>query len=413
MSLLLDALKKAEAKQGEAHTAAGPQGSRLELEALEQIKAPARSQTAHVHASHTPPASRAGQANVRQSMQAQLAARAALSRNRGALDWLTFPVAVAAVLIVGGLTGGYVLYRSYTSMPSAVGLQTAASPTHGSVLTDPALLNAPRRDNTLLPVAAQAPLATVVPQNASQPRVALVSPAPVAAPAAPASMPKAAPVDRSPTPTFSHQLQAREELSQSLNAGYQALQQDDRASALAHYQRALQLDASNLDALLGLGYVAQQDNRTEAATVYFRQALSLDPRNPYALTALANMNDAANVNGTASESRLKYLSAHTAGTEEEISGALQFALGNTLAAQLRWDEAQQAYFNAVAAQPRNPDYLFNLAVSLDQLHQSQPALDYYRKALAAANAMTAHFDAQQVAQRAQALEHALKQAQKN
>ena len=43
------------------------------------------------------------------------------------------------------------------------------------------------------------------------------------------------------------------------------------------------------------------------------------------------------------------------------------------------------YFNAVAADGDNPDYLFNLAVSLEQLRQPQEAARHYRLALAAAH----------------------------
>jgi Tfp pilus assembly protein PilF len=69
---------------------------------------------------------------------------------------------------------------------------------------------------------------------------------------------------------------------------------------------------------------------------------------------------------------------------DRSSNVLHFTLGNQYAQQGRWAEAQQAYFKAFAADPENPDFAFNLAVSLDQLHQSRLALEYYRRALALA-----------------------------
>ena len=51
------------------------------------------------------------------------------------------------------------------------------------------------------------------------------------------------------------------------------------------------------------------------------------------------------------------------------------------AEQNRWGDAQTAYFEAFRIAPGNADYAFNLAVSLDRLHQSQAALGYYEKAL--------------------------------
>ena len=49
-------------------------------------------------------------------------------------------------------------------------------------------------------------------------------------------------------------------------------------------------------------------------------------------------------------------------------------LGNQLAQQGRWSEAQQEYFKAFASEPDNADFAYNLAVSLDHLRQPKLAL---------------------------------------
>ena len=77
-----------------------------------------------------------------------------------------------------------------------------------------------------------------------------------------------------------------------------------------------------------------------------------------------------------SEAKLKQLLA------EQPAGFLHFALGNLYATQKRWPEAQQAYFQAYHLASDNPDYAFNLAVSLEQIGQTKPALTYYQRALA-------------------------------
>ena len=71
---------------------------------------------------------------------------------------------------------------------------------------------------------------------------------------------------------------------------------------------------------------------------------------------------------------------------------LHFTLGNQLAQQGRWAEAQQEYFKAFAADPDNADFAFNLAVSLDHLRQPKLALDYYREGDRAGRGRTAGFD---------------------
>ena len=79
-------------------------------------------------------------------------------------------------------------------------------------------------------------------------------------------------------------------------------------------------------------------------------------------------------------------------TADPEAQVLHFTLGNQLAQQSRWAEAQQQYFRAFAAEPDNADYAFNLAVSLDHLRQSKLALDYYRRAIALAEKRAASFD---------------------
>jgi tetratricopeptide (TPR) repeat protein len=96
---------------------------------------------------------------------------------------------------------------------------------------------------------------------------------------------------------------------------------------------------------------------------------------------------AAEADPQTAESRLKTLLS-----AQPESAALNFALGNLYARQNRWAEAQQVYFNAVAADGDNPDYLFNLAVSLDHLRQPRLAGQHYRMALEAAARRPAAFD---------------------
>ena len=78
------------------------------------------------------------------------------------------------------------------------------------------------------------------------------------------------------------------------------------------------------------------------------------------------------------ESRLKTL------IERAPSAGLYQTLGNLYAEQNRWGDAQTAYYEAFRTAPANADYAYNLAVSLDRLHQPQAALGYYEKALSLA-----------------------------
>ncbi|MBI2285974.1 MAG: tetratricopeptide repeat protein [Nitrosomonadales bacterium] len=162
------------------------------------------------------------------------------------------------------------------------------------------------------------------------------------------------------------------------------------------YLNRLERDARNPDVLLGLAAIAQQRGEPGEAAQYFGRVLALDPRN-----ALANAGmSALSTDEDYSESRLKILLR-----EQGDSAVLHFALGNLYAAQSRWGEAQQAYFDAYTLEPGNAEYAFNLAVSLDHLGQRKPAAQHYQRAMQLDPSHSAGFDHTRISQRAQELTH--------
>ena len=165
-----------------------------------------------------------------------------------------------------------------------------------------------------------------------------------------------------------------------VQSGYAAYQAGDLAAASADYEQALREDAANRDALLGLAALEIRAQRYEHAEAHYRRVLQSDPRDPYAHAGLLALR-AERVDPVQAESRVKTMLA--AGTE---AGVLYFTLGNQHARQGRWDEARLAYSKAQAADAGNPDFAFNLAVSLDQLHQPAAALEHYRRGVGGASA---------------------------
>jgi tetratricopeptide (TPR) repeat protein len=162
-------------------------------------------------------------------------------------------------------------------------------------------------------------------------------------------------------------------INPDLTAAYNALAAGDYAAAVQKYGRLAATEPLNIDAQLGLATAAARGGDKALATQHYRRVLALDPRNGLAIMGLVTMNDG--VPSAALEIELKTM----IGRNPEAA-PLHFALGNLYSSSLRWTEAQQAYFDAFRIEPQNADYLFNLAVSLDQLNQARLALDYYRKA---------------------------------
>lgn len=187
----------------------------------------------------------------------------------------------------------------------------------------------------------------------------------------------------------------REQINPAVASGYAAYTAGDLAGAKRHYEEALRADPRSLDALNGMTAIAQRAGRRDLAETYLARALEVDPRDPYALSTLAALKGQSDPQ--TAERRLRGLVAAA-----PDSPAAHFSLGNLYARDGRWAEAQQAYFRAVAAEPDNPDYQFNLAVSLDHIRRPKLALQYYQSALAAAR--PGAFDREQAAIRVRDLQ---------
>lgn len=222
------------------------------------------------------------------------------------------------------------------------------------------------------------------------PPVAIASAAPTAA-ARPAPPPAAQPA---PAPDVPIRLgtTTKKKTVPALEHAHLAFVRGESDHARTLWQQVLQSDRRNPDALRGLATLAQQEGQTELALDYYLRALEVDPKDALAVAGVLSLKGQANPQQA--ETRLKTLLA-----EQPDSPYLNFALGNLYAQGARWAEAQQAFFQAHVADPANPDILYNLAVSLDHLHQTRLAAQYYAQALDAAGRQRASFDQAQAAAR--------------
>ena len=269
------------------------------------------------------------------------------------------------------------------------------------------------------PVAAAAPAAPAAPAQAVIPGLPTGAPAPrTPAPAAPAVTPRSATpaiprdapaprvapiartapvVERAPAGATLASSRPAPQVHPRVASAYAAYQAGRLESARDDYQQALREEPSNRDALLGLAAVETRAQRFENAADIYDRLLRADPRDPHAHAGLLALRGQA-ADPVAVESRLKTLLA-----ADPEAGVLHFALGNHYAQQRRWADSQLSYFRAMTSDPDNPDYAYNLAVSLEHLRQPGPALDYYRRALSLAQRRNASFDASAARERAQQL----------
>jgi Flp pilus assembly protein TadD len=201
-------------------------------------------------------------------------------------------------------------------------------------------------------------------------------------------------------------------VSPELSAAYSALTRGDYAQAKKLYAQLVGVTPLNLDAQLGLAAASARSGDNALAARHYRRVLELDPRNSMAIAGLLAVSESAGIGAGASggtksetpgqlEAELKALIY-----KDPNAASLQFSLGNLYASQRHWTEAQQAFFEAYRLDADNADYLYNLAVSLDQLNQSRLALDYYQKSLAQAPKAGAQFDRSVVQRRIAELQNA-------
>ncbi|MCL2885989.1 MAG: tetratricopeptide repeat protein [Betaproteobacteria bacterium] len=390
MSLLMDALKRAEASKA-SRQQADKEANRLSLEPLAREAAessPLPDLAAHLAAVDAELARSAQAPRPKASSYAPPAANGPRTRNsftvkegapaaRRGLFWLT----LGALTLAGLGIGGYVWYR-VSDLGVGQG-QLAAS--------------RPQPPATPLPY--YPPPAEYAPPPAEAPPIAVTR---QAAPPAVDDAPPFAPVPRAAPQPRPEPLPATPPISltrtppradPNLVQAHLSLQAGDLQGARQDFLQTLQRNPHQIEALLALAAIAQHQGRQSEADAWRQRALTADPGNP-AAQAAALASRAAGGDALLAESQLKTLLA-----SQPQSAELNFALGNVYARQQRWAEAQPCYFNAVAADADNPDYLFNLAVSLDQLRQPRLAAQHYQLALEAATQRPASFDSEQARRR--------------
>jgi Tfp pilus assembly protein PilF len=170
-----------------------------------------------------------------------------------------------------------------------------------------------------------------------------------------------------------------------LQEAREAYQQGRLAEAYQRFADIIRSEPGNIDALDALGLIALRMARPVVAEQHFRQALQADPKDAQARSQLALIYGEGDP--ISAESRLRGLLA-----EQPESAPAHFALGSLYARQERWVEAQQSFFQAHTLDKQNADTLYNLAVALDHLRQERLAAQYYERAASAALPGASAFD---------------------
>ena len=406
MSLLLEALKRAEkAKEEAQRRERGETVAELRIEEdqpseakpvltraeLPDIKQPLEIATDDLSKQRAGPA----KAEPVQNAERAAARKVFEAKYKEPNPSLPFYVALA---VLGAFALGTVVYFWYQLRPPPplVNATPVRSPSEAPIQTVDVKAPASPTQSVIpgLPAAAAAPIAKPI---SAEPRAEAPAPRPKPAPRVVRPGPSE-PVATLPRATVSNRPAPPPQIHPKVQTAYAAYLKGDFAAAQSDYQEALREQPANRDALLGLAAINVRTGRLESAEAAYLRLLQLDPRDPHAQAGLIALR-ASRLDPLATESRVKSMLA-----ADPDAQVLHFTLGNQLAQQGRWGEAQQEYFKAFAASPDNADFAYNLAVSLDHLRQGKLALKYYRRAMTLAESRGASFNVAAARERAAQLE---------
>jgi len=170
-----------------------------------------------------------------------------------------------------------------------------------------------------------------------------------------------------------------------VNSAYIAYLAGRYSDALQGYHKALMEMPDNRDALLGVAAIAQRTGDPETAWQSYLKISAKFPDDPAATAGLMNLMEGRNYQGSIQAIR-KFLRVHP------HTAYLHFLLGTLHAHANHWLEAQEAFAEACRLENDNPDYAYNLAVSLDHSGEGRNAHHYYNTALELAQGKAVNFD---------------------
>lgn len=374
MSLLISALQKAEQAKQQPLEKAEIEEFLLDIAPAEPVHGGEASQS---QSSLSPKSSHASEESIAQQRAAAqlLAARSGAAKRETLLSPFTQGLLLLLLVLLVG--GGVFWYVSSLTQPEVIVPRPVVLNTAPDTNLEP-LANVAGQDSVAEPdiseevhgntSQAEVMAAPITPTDSSKQRTNIIQ------------QPLPQVFGEVPQATTNSQVQVTRNrpvatVNQHVLEAYQAFNLGDDAAAQQAYRQALQADVRNVDALLGMAAIAARHGRQQDAVSWYQQVLQVEPRNGIAQAALLDLQGLADP--LSSETRLKNLIA-----QQPEAAYLHAALGHHYAEQGQWPLAQQSYFQAHHLDAANPEYAFNLAVSLDQLGKSNLALQYYQQAQA-------------------------------
>ncbi|XP_061366737.1 probable UDP-N-acetylglucosamine--peptide N-acetylglucosaminyltransferase SPINDLY [Gastrolobium bilobum] len=151
--------------------------------------------------------------------------------------------------------------------------------------------------------------------------------------------------------------------------------------SLALYERVLEKDSANVEALIGKGICLQMQNMGRLAFETFSEAIRLDPQNACALTHCGILYKEEGRLVEAAESYQKALRVDPSNkAASECLAIVLTDIGTNIKLAGNTQEGIQKYFEALKIDPHYAPAYYNLGVVYSEMMQYDMALSFYEKA---------------------------------
>jgi tetratricopeptide (TPR) repeat protein len=160
------------------------------------------------------------------------------------------------------------------------------------------------------------------------------------------------------------------------NLGRVQLRNGEPKKALAEFEKALELDQNNADALLNISAIHQGEGNSELAKHFVQRALAVDPNSTGALAQLADID---REQGNLEEAIRLYAEALTIDDSQPF---LYMGVGDLLQRAGRYDQALTAFHRVLELEPDSFKARYNIGVTYSNMGKIKEAIASYEEALA-------------------------------
>ncbi|MBF0379463.1 MAG: tetratricopeptide repeat protein [Magnetococcales bacterium] len=185
-------------------------------------------------------------------------------------------------------------------------------------------------------------------------------------------------------------------IRQNLADAYTLFLQGDTKKSAAIYNSVLRQNMFRREALMGLASIAVHNRQFEEARQLYKRILFLNPKDKEVLSRLISLREMDDPIKRVSQLK-NMLSV------EPDNFNLHFILGTIYIEKEQWPDAKEAFMQAHILERDHPDAVYNLAVSLEHIKQTDEALKYYVLAEELAKKNRAKFNLNQVKDRIEVL----------